>query len=182
MKFSELGLANAFSIETKPLSDSRGYFNRVFCAEEFSKYNLPTFWPQCNNSFTRCAGTIRGLHFQLAPKEETKLIKCTNGVVFDVIVDLRADSPTFGNWHAEKLDAAKHNMICIPGGFAHGFQALTANAEMLYFHSSPYQPEYEGGVRWDDKSLNIKWPLALTKISDRDAKLPFLSQLKQTKK
>lgn len=182
MKFSELGLANAFSIETKPLSDSRGYFNRVFCAEEFSKYNLPTFWPQCNYSFTRYAGTIRGLHFQFAPEEETKLIKCTNGIVFDVIVDLRAGSPTFGNWHAEKLDSAKHNMICIPGGFAHGFQALTANAEMLYFHSSPYQPEYEGGVRWDDKSLNIKWPLALTKISDRDAKLPFLSQLKQTKK
>ena len=182
MKFSELSLSNAFRIETEPLLDSRGYFNRVFCAEEFSKHNLPTFWPQCNNSFTSCAGTIRGLHFQLAPEAETKLIKCTNGIVLDVIVDLREDSPTFGNWHAEKLDSAKHNMICIPGGFAHGFQTLTANVEMLYFHSSPYQPEYEGGLRWNDKNLNIKWPLALTKISSKDAELPFLSQLKQFKR
>ena len=118
-------------------------------------------------------------HFQFPPNAETKLIKCISGVVFDVIVDLREGSPTFGQWHAEKLDGSKQTMICIPAGFAHGFQTLTPNVEMLYFHSTPYRPEYEGGLRWNDETLKINWPLELTKISARDAQLPFLSEIRQ---
>ena len=177
MKFSELMFSNAFRIEAEPLHDSRGFFSRMFCSQEFSRHNLPTDWQQCNNSFTSLPGTIRGLHFQFSPKAETKLIKCLSGAVFDVIVDLRKSSPTFGQWYAERLESSKQNMICIPSGFAHGFQTLTPNVEMLYFHSSPYQPKYEGGLRWNDKNLKINWPLALTKISERDEKLPFLVEI-----
>ena len=121
MKFFELSLENAFRIETEPLQDTRGFFNRLFCAEEFSRNNLPTFWPQFNSSFTSCSGTIRGLHFQFPPDAETKLIKCINGVVFDVIVDLREDSHLC-SIACRKLGCSKHSMICIPAGFAHGFR------------------------------------------------------------
>lgn len=178
MNFFELPLSNAYKIEIDQLSDHRGFFSRLFCAEKFAEIGLPTSWPQCNNSFTRHKGTIRGLHFQYPPKAETKLVRCINGVVFDVIVDLRINSSTFGQWHAELLDSNQRSMICVPNGFAHGFQALTPNAELLYFVSCPYSPKHEGGLNWADPSLSIKWPLELAKISSRDSKLPTLTEIK----
>lgn len=170
-------LAGAFRVELEPRGDARGFFARLFCAEEFAAHGLATDWVQCNTSFTALQGTLRGLHFQRPPMAETKLLRCIRGAIFDVIVDLRAGSPTFGRWHGERLDDQNRTMICVPEGFAHGFQTLTPDVEMLYFHSAPYSAAHEGGLRWDDARVAVDWPLGVTEVSARDAAFPMLDML-----
>lgn len=177
MKFTELPLAGAFRVELEPRGDARGFFSRLFCADEFAAHGLATGWVQCNTSFTAGQGTLRGLHFQRPPLAETKLFRCIRGAIFDVIVDLRAGSPTFGQWHGERLDDQNRSMICVPEGFAHGFQTLASDVEMLYFHSAPYSPTHEGGLRWNDARVAVDWPLGVTEVSARDASFPTLDML-----
>lgn len=177
MKFTPLPLAGAFRVEPEPRGDDRGFFARLFCAEEFAAHGLATMWSQCNMSFSANRGTVRGLHFQRPPAAETKLVRCTRGAIFDVIVDLRLGSKTYGRWHGEKLDQSGRAMICVPEGFAHGFQTLTDNVEMLYFHSHSYSAKDEGGLRWDDADIGIPWPLAVTDMSIRDRAFLGLTEL-----
>lgn len=177
MKFTPLPLDGAYRIDLERRGDERGFFARIFCEEEFAAHGLATHWTQCNMSFSALRGTLRGLHFQRPPAAETKLIRCTRGAIFDVIVDLRAGSETYGKWHAERLDSANHAMICVPEGFAHGFQTLTDDVEMFYCHSAPYCAVHEGGLRWNDPRLGIQWPLTETEISDRDRAFPLLHEL-----
>ena len=177
MKFTALPLLGAYVIELEPRGDLRGFFARTFCVQEFAAYGLTTHWVQSNMSFSSNAGTIRGLHFQRAPMMETKLVRCTRGIIFDVIVDLRLNSATYGQWHGEQLDDNNRRMIYVPEGFAHGFQALSNNVEMLYLHSAPYSSQHEDGLKWDDPKLGIPWPIPMTDISLRDEGFPYLDEL-----
>lgn len=177
MRFNPTRLSGAYIVELEKLGDERGFFARTFCVQEFAELGLATEWAQCNMSFSTRSGTIRGLHFQRQPMAETKLIRCMRGAVFDVIVDLRLGSATFGQWHGEWLDDDTRRMICVPEGFAHGFQTLSNDVEMLYFHSVPYSVDHEGGLRWDDPVLNIPWPMPVTDMSARDRALPSFEDL-----
>ncbi len=177
MKFTPLPLAGAFRVDLERRGDKRGFFARLFCKDEFAQHGLATQWAQCNMSFSATRGTVRGLHFQRPPTAEMKLVRCTRGAIFDVIVDLRASSATFGKWHAEQLDDTNRSMICVPEGFAHGFQTLTENVEMLYFHSAPYSSKDEGGLQWNDPEVDIHWPLGVSEMSVRDKKFPSLKEL-----
>ncbi|MDN5929321.1 MAG: dTDP-4-dehydrorhamnose 3,5-epimerase [Hyphomicrobiales bacterium] len=174
MKFAPLPLAGAYLIDLEPLGDKRGFFARMFCTEEFAEHDLETRWAQCNTSYTAFAGTVRGMHFQRPPMAEVKLLRCLRGAIWDVIVDLRDGSPSYGRWHGEKLDEHNRSMLYVPRGFAHGFQTLTDDVEMLYFHSTPYSKAHEGGLRWDDQAVSIEWPLDKTGQSARDAAFPGL--------
>ncbi len=155
-------------IERKRLGDHRGWFERMFCTDDLSEAGW--HWPvvQINRTRTELAGTVRGMHFQHAPYAEAKLVNCLAGEVFDVAVDMREGSPTFGKWHGEVLSATNARALIIPQGFAHGFQTLSDDVEMLYFHSAAYKPEAEDGLRPDDPALAISWPLAITEMSQRD--------------
>lgn len=177
MKFTPLPLSGSFRVEVEPRGDERGFFARIFCADEFASHRLATQWAQCNMSYSANRGTIRGLHFQRPPSAETKLIRCTRGAVFDVIVDLRQGSATYGKWHAETLDDRNRTMICVPEGFAHGFQTLTDDVEMLYFHSASYSAADEGGLLWSDPKLGIPWPVSVSDVSVRDMSSPGLDGL-----
>jgi dTDP-4-dehydrorhamnose 3,5-epimerase len=162
-------LAGLMIVQRKPLSDSRGYFERIFSAEEFAALGIGKPVVQINHSYTHFSGTVRGMHFQRAPHGEAKLVSCLRGEVWDVAIDLRRGSPTFLRWHAEVLSAENHRSLLIPEGFAHGFQALTDDCELLYLHTSDYYPESEDGVHPEDERVAIKWPLRITEISPRDA-------------
>lgn len=177
MKFTALPLAGAFRVELEPRGDERGFFARLFCSEEFTAHGLAGSWAQCNMSFSANRGTVRGLHFQRPPAAEVKLVRCSRGAIFDVIVDLRLGSETYGHWHGENLDQTNRSMICVPKGFAHGFQTLTDNVEMLYFHSQAYSAKDEGGLIWDDADIDIAWPLDATDMSPRDRAFPSLNKL-----
>lgn len=177
MKFTPLPLAGAFRIDLEPRGDERGFFARLFCTQEFSTHGLATEWAQCNTSLTADPGSLRGLHFQRPPAAEVKLVRCLRGAVWDVVVDLREGSPTFGRWHGERLDDANRAMMYVPQGFAHGFQTLTAGVEMLYFHSAPYSAAHEDGLRWDDPTVAVAWPLRVTVISPRDAGFATIEKL-----
>lgn len=177
MIFTPLAIAGAFRIDLDRREDSRGFFARLYCETEFAAHGLALRWVQCNTSYTRAAGSVRGLHFQRPPMAETKLIRCLHGAVFDVLVDLRAGSATFGQWHGLELSAENRSMVLIPEGCAHGFQTLRADTELLYFHSQFYSPAHEGGLRHDDPDLGIRWPRPVADISARDAALPGLNQL-----
>ena len=168
MKFIALNLTGAYLIQPEAFADNRGYFFRYFCKDEFKQIGHTKEWLQCNHSFTKAKGSIRGMHFQLPPHSEIKMVRCIAGQVLDVIVDLRKDSPTFLQWNSIELSAENRNMLYIPEGFAHGFQTLTDNCELLYHHSALYQPGAEGGLRFNDPRLAIKWPVIPTVISDRD--------------
>jgi dTDP-4-dehydrorhamnose 3,5-epimerase len=168
MNFHPTILSGVFIIEMQPIADSRGWFARTYCKEEFNAIDHSGEWVQLNHSFTLKKGTIRGMHFQIPPYGEIKLVRCIAGAAFDVVVDLRKDSPTFLKWISVELSAGNKNLIYIPEGFAHGFQALTDNAELIYHHSSYYTPGAEKGIRFDDKMINIKWPLSVADVSDRD--------------
>jgi dTDP-4-dehydrorhamnose 3,5-epimerase len=177
MIFHPLPIEGAFRIDLDLREDARGFFARLYCEQEFAAQGINLRWVQCNTSFTKNAGSLRGLHFQRSPMAETKLIRCLQGGVFDVVVDLRPQSPTFGRWHSVELTAENRTMMLIPQGCAHGFQTLGADTELLYFHSEFYSPQHEGGVRFDDPQLNITWPRAVADVSARDAALPLLSEL-----
>lgn len=174
MTFEPTPIAGVWDITTVPRGDERGRLVRVFCEQSFAPVRPGLRFVQVNLSATARRGTVRGLHFQRAPALEAKLIRCVRGRVFDVAVDLRAGSPTFGRWHAVELSADNDRQIFIPEGCAHGFQALTDDVELLYQHTAPYTPDCEGGVRHDDPTLAIAWPLPVTVLSDRDRALPLI--------
>jgi len=155
-------------VETEPVADARGGFERLFCARQWAPLRDSLCFVQVNLSTTAQAGTVRGLHYQDAPAAEAKLIRCVRGHVYDVAVDLRAGSPTFLRWHATELRADEPREIFIPEGFAHGFQALEDDVQLLYFHTAPWTPTCEGGIRYDDPRVAIDWPLPVQAVSDKD--------------
>lgn len=172
MKFSPTALAGACIIDIEPVSDERGFFARSWCREEFSRHDLNPDLAQCSISFNKKRGTLRGLHYQAKPHEETKVVRCTRGAIYDVIVDLRPQSPTFRKWFAVELSADNRRMLYVPAGLAHGFQSLTDDTEVFYQISTPYHPESARGVRWDDPAFGIEWPVAERIISDGDRRYP----------
>jgi dTDP-4-dehydrorhamnose 3,5-epimerase len=176
MRFEETPLAGAFVIEPEPVSDNRGFFARLFCTKAFSERGLNPHLDQISMSYNARAGTLRGLHLQRPPHAEAKLVRVTAGAIFDVIVDVRAGSPTFGRWFGTELSAANRRHLYIPEGFAHGFQTLGADSEVAYHISAPYAPEAASGIRWNDPQLAITWPAPNSvTISDRDAGLPLFA-------
>lgn len=175
MHFMETELKGAYVIEPVPAIDGRGFFARTFCAREFAERGLADGLAQCSTSFNKQRGTLRGLHYQAAPHEEEKLVRVTMGAVFDVMVDLRPDSPTFRRWFGAVLSAENRRMLYIPKGFAHGFQTLRDNSEVFYQISTYYEPASVRGIRWDDPTLAVGWPEATQAIiSERDRALPLL--------
>lgn len=175
MKFRETPLAGAFVIDPERIEDARGFFARSFCAHEFSAHGLDATLVQCNVSFNRAAGTLRGMHYQAAPHEESKLVRCTRGALYDVIVDLRPASPTYRQWFGERLDEDNRRMLFIPPGFAHGFQTLEDDTEVFYQMSAFFQPDAARGVRHDDPVLGIRWPREPVNVSERDRTYPLLA-------
>ncbi len=177
MLFHTTSLVDAFLIEPERRADERGFFARYFCKEEFSQMKLETDFVQGSYSFNRLKGTLRGLHYQTAPYEETKLITCISGAVFDVILDLRPESTTFGNWQSFELSEENRLSLYVPKGFAHGIQTLTDNTTVLYQISEYYNADSAVGIRWDDQELAIKWPLPPTNINERDLQWPSVKTL-----
>lgn len=169
-------LAGLKVIERRPIEDHRGFLARIYCADQLkiAGWNNPI--AQINQTVTKKRGTIRGMHFQNPPYSEMKLVSCLRGEVWDVAVDLRKNSPTFLKWHAEKLSEENCRALLIPEGFAHGFQTLADNCELIYLHSAPYIPEAEAGIHSNDPVLAISWPLDLIEISTRDAEHPLLDE------
>lgn len=174
MIFNETPLASSFLISPERRGDERGYFARTFCVEEFAAEGLPTAVQQCNVSFNRLKGTVRGMHFQRPPKAESKLVRCTRGAIFDVMVDLRPTSPTYCRWYGAELTAENGSALFVPEGFAHGFQTLEDESEVFYQMFAPYSPEHADGVRWDDPSFGIIWPLPVASIAERDRCYPLM--------
>lgn len=175
MNLVETPLAGAFVVELRRLEDERGHFARTFDAELFAQHGMDARVSQCNLSSNRVAGTLRGMHFQAAPHGEAKLVRVVRGAVFDAIVDLREDSPTFKRWFGLELTEENDRALFVPDGFAHGFQTLADDTEMLYMMSTPFVPGAGSGVRWDDPAFGIDWPAppaAGRVISDRDAEYP----------
>ncbi len=174
MRFTETKVAGAYLIEPEPIADERGFFARSFCREEFAAHGLNPAVAQGNVSFNHARGTLRGLHYQAAPYQEAKLIRCTRGAIWDVAVDLRADSPTYLAWAGFELTDQNRAMLYVPEGCAHGFLTLTDGAEVTYQMSAPYAPEASRGVRWDDPAFGIDWPGEVVVINQRDAGYPDL--------
>lgn len=162
-------LAGVQVLQRQVLGDARGYLERMFCDEELAEWLGGALVRQINHSATAAAGSVRGFHFQREPHGEGKIVSCLRGEVFDVAVDLRHGSPTFLQWHAELLSATNHRSLMIPPGVAHGFQALETDCELIYFHTTPYEPRSEGGVHPMDPRLNVVWPLPVIGLSPRDA-------------
>ena len=168
MIFKETELAGAFVIEPKTIPDDRGFFARTWCKREFEAQGLNPNFVQCNISFNIKKGTLRGMHYQIAPYEEAKLVRCTMGKIYDVIIDLRPDSPSFKQWFSSELSAENRKMHYVPEGFAHGFLTLQDSTEVFYQMSQFYEPEYARGVRWNDPAFNIAWPAEISVISEKD--------------
>tara|TARA_Y100000310_G_C20599890_1_gene772462 strand:+ start:260 stop:808 length:549 start_codon:yes stop_codon:yes gene_type:complete len=181
MKFTELKLKGAYVVEPEPFEDQRGMFARIFCENEFKKIDHSKKLVQINHSLTNRKGAVRGMHYQNPPMAEIKMVKCLRGSVYDVIIDFREGSATFLKWHGEILSNENRRIIYIPEGFAHGFQTLEKNCELLYFHTEFYNPDYEQAIRFDDPRVGIKWPLDVTEISERDKSHPTLSVLNPIK-
>lgn len=177
MKIVPAPLAGLFVVEIESHSDARGFFARSFCESEFAQHGLETGFPQHSISFNAESGTLRGMHYQAAPHCEAKLVRCTQGSIFDVVVDLRPASVTRGKWFALELSADNHRAIYIPHGFAHGFQTLTGDSEVLYMISCSYVPDAARGIVWNDPEVAIDWPLPVNRISSRDAALPLLAEI-----
>jgi len=169
-------LAGLHLLQRKLLGDQRGYFQRMFCASDLTELGWHDPVAQVNHTYTTLKGSVRGMHLQLPPSAEMKLITCMKGEVWDVAVDLRADSPTFLQWHAVTLSQTNQRSFLIPAGFAHGFQTVSDEVEMLYCHSKPYAPADEMGLNPFDGRLAIKWPLEVTEMSDKDRNWPMLSK------
>ncbi len=176
MTFTPTPLKGSFIVSIIPNGDSRGWFARTWCKKEFAGIGHQQEWVQMNHSFTQHTGTIRGMHYQLAPFTEIKMVRCIAGNIYDVIVDVRKGSPTYLQWFGAELSASNKQMMYIPEGFAHGFQTLTDNVELLYHHSSFYTPAAEAGIIYNDSTLGINWPIALADISERDRSLPGIDK------
>lgn len=174
MIFNKTNLGSAFLIKPEFKKDERGFFARTFCEKEFSTHKIANKFVQCNISFNHKKGTLRGMHFQLPPNEEAKLVRCTMGSIYDVIVDVRPDSQTYANWFAVELSAINRNMIYIPAGFAHGFQTLEDNSEVFYQMSEFYKPGSDSGFKYDDPLVKIDWPLDISIVSSKDLHMGYL--------
>lgn len=172
MKFHPTPLKGAYTIEPEKRGDDRGFFARVFCENEFAQAGLKPKIIQVNNSLSAKKGTLRGLHYQLAPKAEVKIVRCVRGALWDAIVDLRPDSPTFAKWFGAELTAENRLMMYVPKGFAHAILTLSDDAEAFYMVDEFYGPEQERGLRWNDPKFNIAWPIEPSEISPKDAKWP----------
>lgn len=176
MKFTESGLKGAYIIDIEPAEDERGFFARTFCRKEFEAYGLNPNLLQSSISFNKKKGTLRGMHYQAWPHEETKIVRCTMGAIYDVILDLRPDSKSFKQWVAIDLTSTNHRMVYVPQGFAHGFQTLEEDVEVFYQMSECYYPQSAIGLRWNDPAFGIKWPISHPIISARDLHFPDLGQ------
>ena len=172
MIFTETRLQGAVVVDLEPIADGRGFFARSWCRKEFEKNGLNTDLAQCNLSFNHRKGTVRGMHFQLAPYREVKLVRCIRGAIYDVIIDLRKDSVTFKSWIGVELSADNRTMLYVPEGFAHGYQTLVDNSEVFYQTTQFYHPDAERGCRWNDPAFGIQWPLEVTQISHKDTNYP----------
>jgi len=172
MNFIPTNLEGAFIVDLTPHSDARGFFSRTFCAREFEQHGLKSSFVQANVSFNHKQGTLRGMHYQLPPAAETKLVRCTAGAIYDVIVDLRVDSPTRFEWIGVELTEDNGTALFIPEGFAHGFLTRADATEVFYHMSDFHRPEGARGVRWDDPRFSIRWPITPSVISERDATYP----------
>jgi dTDP-4-dehydrorhamnose 3,5-epimerase len=172
MRFTPLALDGVVLVAMEPHRDARGHFARSFCEEEFASAGLPVRWPQMNVSINAKAGTLRGMHFQRPPFEEPKLVRCVRGAILDVVIDLRPASATFRSHVAVPLNAATGEALFVPPGFAHGFQALADDTEVLYMMGASFEPAAQDGVRWDDPAFAIAWPLPVSAIAPRDAGYP----------
>lgn len=172
MIFSETKLKGVFIVDIEKSEDARGFFARTSCRREFAGQGLNPDWAQNSVSFNHARGTLRGMHYQVQPHEETKLVRCTSGAIFDVVIDLRPESPTFGQWVGAELTASNHRMLYIPPMIAHGFQTLADNSEVFYQISEFYTPGAARGVRWNDPAFAIEWPETPTVMSSRDGTYP----------
>ena len=168
MIFTPTPLEGAYVIDLKRIEDERGFFARSFCAREFEAHGLDIRVVQANNSLCHQKGTLRGMHYQLPPKAETKIVRCTRGAMYDVILDIRPDSPTFGRWFGVELTSENRRTVYCPKGFAHGFLALADETEALYLVTEFYAPQCERGIRWNDPKFGIEWPTEPTVISEKD--------------
>jgi dTDP-4-dehydrorhamnose 3,5-epimerase len=175
MKFNTTTLHDAWLIELEPVVDIRGYFARTFCVDEFAAKGLNTNYAQHSVSFSARKGTVRGMHYQREPHSEVKIVRCIKGSVWDVIIDIRPGSPTYRRWQGFELSSANRNELYVPKGFAHGFQTISDNVEINYLISEPYSPESSYGIRHDDPTFAIQWPLPVTEISPKDLHWPDFS-------
>lgn len=175
MIFNQTPLDGSYTIEIEKRGDDRGFFARLFCEREFAQHGLEARFVQINNSLSAKRGTLRGLHYQLPPAAEVKVVRCVRGALWDVILDLRAGSPTFGKWFGSELSADNRRMMYVPRGFAHGFITLTDDAEAIYLVSDFYSPDNERGVRFDDPGHEIAWPINPAEVSEKDRKWPDLN-------
>jgi dTDP-4-dehydrorhamnose 3,5-epimerase len=177
MKFTETPLPGGYLIDLEPHTDDRGFFSRYFCEKEFGNYSLNIRWVQINDSLCKETGTLRGVHFQYPPYTETKLIRCIRGAIWDVIVDIRAGSSTYGKWFGAELNDNNRTMMYVPEGFAHGFISLKPDSEIIYLVSKFYSQGKEQSILWSDPSIAIQWPLTPKVISSKDAQAPKLSEI-----
>lgn len=175
MIFKKTSLKGVFVIEPEMIKDERGFFARIFCQNEFAAQGVDFKTVQCSISYNKHKGTLRGMHYQVAPKAESKIVRCTKGAIYDVAIDMRHSSPTYRQWTAVELTQDNRRMIHIPKGFAHGFQTLEDDSEVIYRMDEVYAPEYARGARWDDPAFKIKWPLKVKVISERDANYPLIN-------
>ncbi|MBI3370390.1 MAG: dTDP-4-dehydrorhamnose 3,5-epimerase [Betaproteobacteria bacterium] len=175
MIFNDTPIPGAHVVELEPISDGRGFFARTWCADEFRRKGLNPAMAQCSVSFNASRGTVRGMHYQVKPHAEAKLVRCTMGKLFDVIVDVRPDSPAFKQWFSVELSAENRRMIYIPEGVAHGFQTLEDSTEVSYQIAEFYHPDLGRGIRWNDPSFQVPWPLDVRIISERDRNYPDFS-------
>lgn len=174
MTFNETPLGGAYAIDLEKHEDERGFFARCFCRREFAEHGLNTDMVQSNVSFSTRRGTLRGMHFQEEPHAEAKLVRCTQGTIFDVIVDVRPGSATYRDWFGVRLSSSNHRMLYVPEGFAHGFITLADRTEVMYQVSAFYAPDAENGLRYDDPAIGIDWPIPVEVISERDTSWPDL--------
>jgi dTDP-4-dehydrorhamnose 3,5-epimerase len=174
MIFAETRLPGVLVVEPERHEDERGFFARAWCRREFEARGLDATLAQCNISYTKARGTVRGMHYQAAPWREAKLVRCTRGAIHDVVLDVRPHAPTYRQWVAVPLSADDRRMVYVPEGMAHGFQTLADDTEVFYQMSEAHHPEAARGVRWDDPACAIEWPLAPVIVSPRDAALPLL--------
>lgn len=176
MIIENVGIAGIKVITPEPFYDERGSFSRIFCQKELSNIKEKLIIEQINHSYTKKKGTIRGLHFQYPPHSEIKIVRCTKGKIFDVAVDLRKGSKTFLKYHGEILSAKNQKMLVVPEGFAHGFQTIEDDSEIIYFNTKSYSKEVEGALKFDDPKINIQWPTKITIFSQKDASNPYIDE------
>lgn len=175
MIIENVGIDGLKLITPEPFCDERGYFSRIFCQKEMAEIKENLVIAQVNNSFTKKKGSVRGMHFQYPPHAEIKVVRCVRGSIFDVGVDIRKDSPTFLKWHGEVLSAENQKMLVIPEGFAHGFQTLEDDCEIIYFNTAFYSKESESTISYKDPKIGIKWLEAITVVSEKDQNHPYLN-------